>query len=111
MRSEEDKLLSRIIEKNTLDADMEVAINVLQVSLQKKIPFVPHARLGGENGLRLNRAAFAVILKFSCQTQAFQQFMVEVATAAESANPGDDLSNHIIQQLKTSSKKLYDMLV
>ena len=36
---------------------------------------VMHARLGGEDGIRLNRAAFAVILKFSCQVDSLNSFI------------------------------------
>lgn len=37
----------------------------MQQLLEKKVPFVPYARIGGLDGLRLSRAAFAVIIKFS----------------------------------------------
>ena len=29
------------------------------------MPMVPHARIGGPDGMRLTRAAFAVMIKFS----------------------------------------------
>ena len=45
-----------------------------------------HARLGGEDGIRLVRAAFAVILKFSCQLNTFIQFIKEFEIAANQAS-------------------------
>ena len=40
--------------------------------LEKKVPFVPYARLGGQDGMRLSRAAFAVMIKFS---EFFEDFI------------------------------------
>jgi hypothetical protein len=40
-------------------------IQYLQQILEKKVPFVPYARLGGEDGMRISRAAFSVMIKFS----------------------------------------------
>lgn len=37
----------------------------MQSLLERKVPFVPYARLSGADGLRLSRAAFGVMLKFS----------------------------------------------
>lgn len=40
-------------------------ITYLQQFLERKIPMVAYARLSGEDGMRLSRAAFAVMIKFS----------------------------------------------
>jgi len=44
---------------------MDKLIGYLQSMLERKIPMVPYARLSGADGMRLSRAAFAVMLKFS----------------------------------------------
>jgi len=33
--------------------------------LERKVPMVPYARLSGQDGMRLSRAAFSVMIKFS----------------------------------------------
>lgn len=33
--------------------------------LERKVPFVPYARINGADGMRLSRAAFGVMIKFS----------------------------------------------
>jgi hypothetical protein len=40
---------------------------------------VPHARIGGKDGMRLCRAAFAVMLKFSGSFKHFQEIRDEIA--------------------------------
>ena len=44
---------------------MDKLIGYLQSMLERKIPMIPYARLSGADGMRLSRAAFAVMLKFS----------------------------------------------
>jgi len=39
--------------------------------LEKKIPMVTFARIGGKDGMRMCRAAFAVMLKFSDLIEEF----------------------------------------
>jgi len=53
-------------------------LGFLQNALERKIPFVPYARLAGADGLRLTRAAFAVMIKFSEFFDSFQQIVDEV---------------------------------
>ena len=43
--------------------------------MEKKVPFVPYARLGGVDGLRTSRAAFSVMIKFS---EFFEDFVALV---------------------------------
>lgn len=51
-----------------------------------------HARLGAVDGMRLHRAAFAVILKFSSHIDTFKEFMKEVAEVAEEVDEGKDMN-------------------
>jgi hypothetical protein len=53
---------------------------------------VPFARLGGADGLRLSRAAFAVMIKFSDLLDDFTALVDAVAMQAglEEGNPGKD---------------------
>ena len=62
--NEEDELLESIIHsgKNEL---VDRLIGYLQQMLERKIPMVPYARLAGVDGMRLSRAALAVMIKFS----------------------------------------------
>ena len=63
---------------------------------------VMHAKLGGEDGTRLNRAAFAVIVKFSNQTSVLTKFIKTVQDAAIdiSAN-SEDVNGLIIEKLNS----------
>jgi hypothetical protein len=45
-------------------------VGYLQNFLETKRPFVPHARLGGIDGMRMSRAAFGVMVKFSDLTDS-----------------------------------------
>lgn len=61
---ESDELLNSVIfagKNHVVDA----IIASLQKSLERKVPFVPYARLAGTDGMRLSRAAFALMMKFS----------------------------------------------
>lgn len=42
------------------------------------MPMVPYARLSGEDGMRLSRAAFAVMIKFSEFFEEFNMLVDEV---------------------------------
>lgn len=55
------------------------------------MPLVPYARLGGEDGLRLSRAAFAVMLRFSAEgVERFTEFVDELElTWSELETDGD----------------------
>ncbi|CDW82480.1 hect e3 ubiquitin [Stylonychia lemnae] len=62
--TEDEKLVSSTIYKGKND-NVDRLIAYLQQLLERKVPMVPYARLGGEDGMRLTRAAFAVMIKFS----------------------------------------------
>ena len=44
---------------------------------------VPTARIGGEQGARLTRAAFALMIKFSDNFDAFLKLLEEVTTLSK----------------------------
>jgi hypothetical protein len=47
-----------------------------------KVPPCPHARVAGENGLKLTRATFAAILKLSEKVESFRNLQEEVEHAS-----------------------------
>ncbi len=55
----------------------------LQSLLEKKVPLVPYARLGGIEGLRLTRAAFSSIIKFSNLADSLSDMIDEVDMQSE----------------------------
>lgn len=61
----EDHLLQAIMSKGK-DEEVDLLIDLLQHSLETMQPMVAHARIGGPQGLRMNRVAFAVTIKFGC---------------------------------------------
>ena len=81
---QEDRILLAVLGE-TVDGSIEIAIEILQLGLTSK-KMAMHARLGGPQGLKLNRAAFACIIKFSCQINTFLQF-AEGIKAVQGATP------------------------
>ena len=81
--SEEDTLLTNIIKCDGADAHTDKTIQVLQEGLLTKIPFCPFARLGADAGMKLTRAAFAVMLKFSDQAQVLLNLMTQIDAEAD----------------------------
>ena len=67
----DDQVLQAIIFKGQ-DENVDRILGMLQSFLERKIPMVPYARLSGEDGLRLSRATFAVMIKFS---EFFDEFV------------------------------------
>jgi hypothetical protein len=63
-RNEDDDILLSLIQEGK-DERVDRLIKYLQNALETKRPFVPYARLSGADGMRLSRAAFAVMIKFS----------------------------------------------
>ena len=55
-----------------------MAIKLLQKALSTKVPMCPFANLGGRFGMRLTRAAFAALLKFSDSASTFYKFLEDV---------------------------------
>ena len=66
-----------------------LALDVLQHALvSRRQPFAPYARLGGQDGMRLTSAAFAIILRFSNTVDKFEAFLEAVMDAKD--EEGDD---------------------
>ena len=76
-QTDEDKLISAIIHAGE-NEHVDRIIATLQRLLETKIPMVPYARLTGADGMRLSRAAFGVMIKFSEFYDAFFELVDEV---------------------------------
>ena len=59
---DEDRLYKNIIDN---DESVKLTLDVLHQALLQKQPMCMFARLGGEQGARISRAAFALIIKFT----------------------------------------------
>lgn len=75
--TEEDTYLEAVITEGKNEW-VDILINALQHHLQTKKPFVPHAKIGQADGMRLSRAAFAVMVKFSDLTQELMSSIDEI---------------------------------
>ena len=53
-------------------------MGILQTILENKRPLVTYSRLGGQNGLRMSRAAFGVMIKFSDLIDTIQNAVDEI---------------------------------
>jgi len=65
----EDKLFKSIVDN---EDSVKLILQVLHQSLLQKVPMCAFARLGGEDGATISRAAFAVIIKFTDKTLDFE---------------------------------------
>lgn len=74
---EDDKVVNAIIYKGQ-NPQVDRLIGYLQQFLERKIPLVAYARLSGEDGMRLSRAAFAVMIKFSEYFEEFNMLVDEM---------------------------------
>lgn len=87
-QTEDDKLISSVIHKGE-NVIVDKLIAYLQGFLERKIPMCTYARLGGEDGMRLTRASFGVMIKFSEFYDSFTQ-MVDNVDMEWSMLEGDD---------------------
>ena len=71
-----EKLITGKVKEDEKPDALELTILVLQEALLKKQPFCPFARLGGAEGMRMTRAAFGLMLKFSENIQRFAEFIL-----------------------------------
>jgi hypothetical protein len=62
-----------------VDADTDLMIDQLQKSLKKQRMKYPHCLVGGDSGMKLSRAAFAIMLKFSDLSQDFEMLALEIS--------------------------------
>jgi len=108
MESSEDILVESILHpgKNTI---IDKVLGYLQNGLETRQPFVPYARLAGADGMRLSRAAFAVMIKFS---EFFSDFsgMVDEVDFQWSQLEGDDERDFKIKQTIKAMPN-YDMIL
>ena len=80
---------------------IEMVLNVLQQGLLKKVPMCPYARLGGNDGTRLTRAAFSAMLKFCDKIDAFIKLAEDIEftrldlSSGENPLEGDYLANAV----------------
>jgi hypothetical protein len=74
---DEDRMVHAVIHQGE-NQFVDLVISLLQSSLERKRPFVAHARLAGLDGMRLSRAAFGVMIKFSEFFDAFTDVIDEV---------------------------------
>jgi hypothetical protein len=93
---DEDHVLAAILHAGT-DAETDLTLGYLQrmlaaLPMKDRDAMVPFAGLGGADGLRLSRAAFAVMVKFSDLLDDFTALVDAVAMQAglEEGNPGKD---------------------
>ena len=119
LRTEEDDILARIVEKSN-DPDkvsldgidyIDLTLEVLQhaVCLRKG----PLMRIGGSDGMRLSRAAFAVIIKFSEQIPLFRQLWDEIEMVGLSVDSNASAIaryNQIITSVKESKANEFEIL-
>ena len=66
-----DTLLQAVLDPTKSQPKIEMALKVLQQGLRTKQPMCMFAMLGAEQGAKLTRTAFSVILKFSDNVQDF----------------------------------------
>ena len=64
MAGDDDTILKAILKEGN-DIDTDLTIRLFQKMLETRRPMITYARLGGLDGLRMTRAAFAVMIKFS----------------------------------------------
>ena len=79
--------------------------DVLHQALITKVPMCTFARLGGEEGGRISRSAFAVILKFSDSLEDFDSLQSSVAQHA------DKSVKQIVDELKAQKSKWFDSML
>lgn len=116
VKTDEDNLMEMMIDnsKSSKASDgialaTEIALASLQTGLQtNKKGFVPHARLGGEQGMRLNRAAFCVIVKFSCMIPTFKRLVMKVEALLSKVKGAKDQGQEAMKLLIDSKSGAFD---
>ena len=87
-----DSLINAIIDSEKSDPKIETAIGVLQQGLVTKQPPCFFARVGGPWGMRLTRAAFALMIKFSSNVDQITKLVEDCIRA------GKDLGEQALAQ-------------
>lgn len=75
----DDKIFKSIVDN---EDSAKLTLEVLHQSLLQKVPMCAFARLGGEDGSTISRAAFAAIIKFTDKTIDFEGLNNQVETIA-----------------------------
>jgi len=73
---DDDRILKAIINEG-VDPSTDYLLKCIQKALEAKIPMA-YARLAGENGLRMTRAAFALLIKFGDMLEDFVSLVDQV---------------------------------
>ena len=98
--TDQDKLLFDIIDPDQKSSN-SLVIDLMQHKLQTKVPFCPFARLGGNDGMKLARAAFAAILKMTDNIYDFETLVASVNDLDDLVRLDDqDKDGHTHEQLK-----------
>ena len=79
----QDTLLQGIIDSEKSQPKIEMTLDVLQQGLVTKQPMVPFARLGGEWGFKLSRAAFSAMLKFTDNFESFLRLTEAISKTSQ----------------------------
>jgi len=67
--------------------------------LETKMPMVTYARIGGKDGMKMSRAAFAVMIKFSDLVEDFVA-LVDCVGMQANLELGDDKHKNLIALMK-----------
>ena len=98
--NDNDDLLQAIIHEGKSE-HVDRVILYLQQILEKKVPFVPYARLGGVDGLRTSRAAFSVMIKFSEFFEDFVALVDEIDMFWDEVKDEKDRDVQLKEKIKT----------
>lgn len=66
----DDRILQAVIQEGK-DAMTDCLLKCLQRSFEQQLPRITYARFAGQNGLRMARSAFALLIKFSDMLEDF----------------------------------------
>jgi hypothetical protein len=95
--NEDDKLIQALIHQGQNEI-VDRLIGYLQFMLERK---VPQARVNGAAGMRLSRAAFGVMIKFSDFTDSIQNLVDEIDLLWEDLSEDPERDLKIREALKT----------
>lgn len=106
--SEADKFLQQVIHEQSGSKHIETVIKGLQTALRQKGGLVAsYYQAGQGDGLRLTRAAFAVMIKFQGLTSSLQELVEDIEAAEQFSLPeedGKEKDDAVLQVIKESEK-------
>ena len=102
VKEAQDVLLGGVIDPAESKAEVEVTIRLLQQALRTKVPMCPIATIGGENGMNLTRAAFAVLLKCTDNISGFIRLVEDVNFNLKEHSEADEAAKlkAVVQQFR-----------